>query len=416
MKNLLVIGLGLCLAMGGLHVRAESAAQGVLQDLRAKAASDSFYFAWTHVWMTPWPAKGDQRHVIETDGKVLPKPIDEIELKEDIAEKIGVAPKLYYSDLAGIAGTWHSDRYYEVNRAGFGAVIRKAWKDYRGVCVFSWHMDHPCTTNGFRQCAYRYKCAEHTNVVKAILRDEQWPEGCGRGQIYGTAQRAPTASPRAWFMKQLTDIAAFFNTLVDERGEKIPVIVRYGHEMDGGWFWWGKGWCSADEFAEISRLEADTLRRLCGTDQILFAYTPDRCWKDLGQPGDGGGNFLSWYPGDAYVDIVGFDDYSIGKGRTDQQAKANFDETLRKLRLVSDYASAHGKVAALTECGCEGARDDIYDSIFRLMTASGVKVAFLDTWGGKYTMPPENPRIVEGLKAFVKKPQVLTEPYPIRKK
>ena len=90
MKNLLVIGLGLCLAMGGLHVRAESAAQGVLQDLRAKAASDSFYFAWTHVWMTPWPAKGDQRHVIETDGKVLPKPIDEIELKEDIAEKIGV--------------------------------------------------------------------------------------------------------------------------------------------------------------------------------------------------------------------------------------------------------------------------------------------------------------------------------------
>ena len=94
MKRFLVIGLGLSLAVVGLSAQAESAAQAVLKDLKAKAASDSFYFAWTHVWMTPWPAKGDQRHVIETDGKVQPKPVDEIELKEGIAEKIGVAPKL----------------------------------------------------------------------------------------------------------------------------------------------------------------------------------------------------------------------------------------------------------------------------------------------------------------------------------
>ena len=390
-----------------------SPARTVLDDLKAKAVSDSFYYAWTHVWMTPWPMYGDMRHVIEKDGRVLPKPTDEVVLKEEIAEKIGVAPKLYYSDLAGIAGTWHSDRYYTVNRAAFAAVIRKAWKAYRGVCVFSWHMDHPCTTNGFRACSYRYKCAEHKNVVGAILKDEKWP--CGCGQISGSATRRPTESPRVWFMRQLEDIAAFFNTLVDEDGRKIPVIVRYAHEMDGGWFWWGKGWCSADEFAEISRLEADTLRRLCGNDQILFAYTPDRHWKDLGRMGDGGGNFLSWYPGDAYVDIVGFDDYSIGKGGNDASAKKNFDETVRKLRLVSAYAKSRGKVAAITECGCENARDDIYDCIFRLMTADGVQAAFVDTWSGKYTLPPENPRIVDGLKAFVAKPQVLTVPYPITK-
>ena len=86
MKRFLVIGLGLSLSMAGLHVRAESAAQDVLKDLKAKTASDSFYFAWTHMWMTPWPDQGDQRHLIETDGKVRPKPVDEIELKEGIAE------------------------------------------------------------------------------------------------------------------------------------------------------------------------------------------------------------------------------------------------------------------------------------------------------------------------------------------
>ena len=207
-----------------------------------------------------------------------------------------------------------------------------------------------------------------------------------------------------------------FNTLVDENGVKIPVIVRYGHEMDGDWFWWGSGWCTAAEFAAFCRLEADVLRRLCGNDQILFAYTPDRTWKDLGCPDDGGRNFLTWYPGDGYVDIVGFDDYSIGKGKTDEQAKANFAETLRKLRIVSEYADARGKAAALTECGCAGTRDDVYDSIFRLMTADGVKAAFVDTWGGKFTMPEDNPRIVEGLKAFVRKSRVLTESYPIKSK
>lgn len=398
----LLIWMTLCVGSAG----AASNAQMVMDDLKAKAASDSFYLAWTYVWVAPWPYLGDMRHVVEKDGRFLPKPLDEIELRDGIAEGLGVAPKLYYSDLSTVAGTWHFDQYYTVNRAGHGAVIRKAWKDYRGVCVFSWHMDHPCATNGFKESSYRYKCAEHRNVVRAILRDEQWP--CGRGQICGAGERSPSLSPRTWFMNQLKDVAAFFNTLVDEEGRKIPVIVRYGHEMDGDWFWWGRGHCTTDEFVEICRLEADTLRRLCGPDQILFAYTPDRTWKNLGNPGDGGDNFLSWYPGDAYVDILGFDDYSIGKGNDDVAARRHFDETVRKLRLVSDYAGAHGKVAAVTECGCQGSRDDFYDCIFRVMTAEGVRAAFIDVWCGM--------SVSEELKAFVRKPQVLAEPYPIKKK
>lgn len=401
--------LTIAVALAGCNFfEGKTPAQTALDDLKAIAASPNFEFAWTHVWMSPWPMYGDETNMIDVKGKPQPKPLGDTVLKNHIAEAIGVGPRIYYSDLAGIAGSWHSDRYYEVNRASFAAVIRKAWKDHRGICVFSWHMDHPCTTNGFRQCAYRYKCAEHKNVIKAILDDEKWP--CGTGQIDGKGHRAPYASPRAWFMKELEDVAAFFNTLVDEDGNKIPVIVRFGHEQDGGWFWWGKGWCSPAEFVAISRLEVETLRRLCGEGQILFAYTPDRCWSQLGKEGDGGSNFLSWYPGDAYTDIVGFDDYSIGKGKTDADADRNFNETLRKLRLVSAFADERGKVAAITECGCEGARDDFYDRFFRLATAEGVKVAFADTWGGKYTMP-DNPKIVEGLKSMVRKPQVLTVPY-----
>ena len=107
--------------------------------------------------------------------------------------------------------------------------------------------------------------------------------------------------------------------------------------MDGNWFWWGRGWCSPSEFIALCRLEADTLRELCGTEQLLFAYDPDRLWKDLGAPDDGGCNFLTWYPGDAYVDIVGCDDYSIGTGRSDKEARANEEASVRRFRIISKF-------------------------------------------------------------------------------
>ena len=63
------------------------------------------------------------------------------------------------------------------------------------------------------------------------------------------------------------DVADFFNGLVDEKtGKKIPVILRYPHEMDGNWFWWGRGWSTAEEFRRFCRMEADYLREKCPTE------------------------------------------------------------------------------------------------------------------------------------------------------
>lgn len=376
-----------------------SPASELLQDLKASMTGGRFDFSWTHVWMTPWPVDGDARFA-ENDAF----------FENGVAAATCAAPRFYYSDLAGIVGTWHSDDYYKTNRKSFASVIKKAWKEYRGVCVFSWHMDHPCCTNRFPQCSYRYKCKEHRNVVKAILEDEKWP--CGTGQIKGMERNAGYDSPRAWFFRQLKDAAAFFKTLVDEDGNRIPVIVRFPHEMDGNWFWWGRGWCSPSEFIALCRLEADTLRELCGTEQLLFAYDPDRLWKDLGAPDDGGCNFLTWYPGDAYVDIVGCDDYSIGTGRSDKEARANEEASVRRFRIISKFAVEHGKAAALTETGInKGTRDDFYESLLRIVTAPDVDVAFVNTWGDAYTMPPDRPVIVEGLKRFLSCPKVMTKRY-----
>ena len=390
------------------RVAADSAKEKVFAKLKAVAASPNYYWAWTYPWLDHGNWAGDTRLVVEKDGKFLPKPMDEVKLSCGLQKFTGGRRAVVnYADLASLVGTWHSDRYYRVNRAGMTAAIKRQWKEFGGVMVFNWHMDQPYCTNGFRAASYRFKSSgEDRNVVRQIL--DGTGGSCGTGAIDGKSVRAPAANPRAWFFAQLKDIADFFNGLVDEDGRKIPVILRYPHECDGSWFWWGRTWCTADEFRRLCRMEADYLREKCGPDQILFAYTPDRTWKDFGKEGDSENTFLAYYPGDAYVDIIGIDDYSIGNGN-DEQVKANFDETVRKLRLLTAFADERGKVASISESGGNKKRDDFWGWLHRAATAEGVKIAFANTWAGEYGSLPATADSEKDERAFAARPQVLME-------
>mgnify|MGYP002680399957 CR=1 FL=1 len=123
---------------------------------------------------------------------------------------------------------------------------------------------------------------------------------------------------------------------------------------------------------------------------------------------DAENTYLAYYPGDAYVDIVGLDDYSIGHG-DDRRVEASFTETVRKLRLISDFAARHGKVAALTEAGGKKKRDDFWVYLHRALTAEGVHLAFVDTWGGAWGTVPDTPASEQDERAFARRPEVLLE-------
>ena len=333
--------------------------EAVRRDLLRTGGSRAFYWALTH------PEKGKQT-----------------------LSRVGAFPKFYYEDFHDILPVDSKAEETPFGRQ-MSAVIRRRWEEYGATCIFSWHMPHPCVTNGFPNADYRYMCAEHRNVIRGILADEQW-EGL---------------RPREWWLGHVRRIAAFINGLVDASGRPIPVILRYPHEMDGGWFWWSK--CTKDEFIRLCRVEADALRRLCGDRRILFAYTPDRRWQELGESGERG--FLGWYPGDEYVDIVGFDDYSIGKGTDVAAADWSEAETLRKMRLVSAFARERGKVACLSECGLKDAPYDFYSRLYRLMTSEGVDFAFADTWAGPWTIPSTSEGDAD-MERFKARPGVLTLP------
>ena len=373
---------------GALSRKPGKSGPDILARLLELGKSRKVIWAWTEPWTT-WGSmtSGDWPRFNSPLGKLTKR-----------------APLMSYYDLGSMMGTWHPDSTFREVRRINAEAIRTHWRACHGIPVFSWHMDHPCTTNGFGQAWYRYKCKEHPHVIADILSGVEYP--CGVHMQWTHEKREPCRSPREWYFRRLDDIAAFYNRLVDDDGNRIPVVMRYGHEMDGSWFWWGDKWCTPAEFVALSRMTADYLREKCGKENVLFAYTPDRTWKDLGAEGDGGHNFLSWYPGDAYVDIMGFDDYSIGKGDTDEKADANFNETLRKLRLVCDYARPRGKVVGVTETGCKDARTDFWARLLRLAVSEGVDCAFVDTWGGPWSYPDSDAGI-EDQRRFLADPAVL---------
>lgn len=350
----------------------------VLDDLRKMSQSGRYYWAWTQEW---GGGRAMGQFATPVSGRTKKFPLMAYyELQELCGRELSWRQGLSGEDL----------RYADARRST-GYAIRRHWRVARGLPVFSWHMGNPCVPPG-KPGAW-YVCREHPNIVGDILAGRTYEDGC---------------CPRAVYCRNLEDVAAFFNGLVDDGGRPIPIVFRYPHEMDGSWFWWGAGHCTPDEFVRFCRLTGDFLREKCGRDRMVFAYTPDRRWKELGEPGKGH-DYLSWYPGDDYVDVLGFDDYSIGKGETAQAADDAQAETVRKLRLVSDYAKRHGKVAGLSETGCAKARDDFWTRLGAIATAPDVACAFVNTWHGGYTTPATDAGWKD-LETFLSRPEVAMMP------
>jgi mannan endo-1,4-beta-mannosidase len=91
----------------------------------------------------------------------------------------------------------------------------------------------------------------------------------------------------------LSDIDTIAIQLRRLQDANVPVLWRPLHEAEGGWFWWGaKG---PKPFVQLWQLLYERLTKTDGIHNLIWVYTSG------GDP--------AWYPGDAYVDVVGIDAY-----------------------------------------------------------------------------------------------------------
>ena len=138
-------------------------------------------------------------------------------------------------------------------------------------------------------------------------------------------------------IQHLNQVASFFNGLRDKDGHLIPVIYRPFHENTGDWFWWGNPYCTPEEYVALWQFTVNYLRNVRNVHHVLYAYSPsDPAFR---------GGYEDRYPGDDYVDIIGFDSYAV-------IAYEMF--LIPSAQLVVEFAMQHDKVAALTEFGVNG--------------------------------------------------------------
>lgn len=120
----------------------------------------------------------------------------------------------------------------------------------------------------------------------------------------------------------------------------VPVIFRPFHENNGSWFWWGAPYSSASEFKNLFRYTVSYMRDTKGLHNLLYAYSPNGPFKDMPE-------YASRYPGDAFVDIAGFDLYHRDPAKADSWMDS-FDDSMK---VVERFADLHQKLAAVTETG-----------------------------------------------------------------
>jgi len=148
------------------------------------------------------------------------------------------------------------------------------------------------------------------------------------------------------------------------------MIFRPYHEFDGGWFWWGQPYCTREEFISLWQFTVSYLRDSLQVHNFLYAFSPDNRFKTEAE-------FLERYPGDAWVDMVGMDNY--GDMGRDRYAP---DTAATKLQIVSDYARKAGKLAAFTETGLESIPDTTWwtQTLLKVMKRPRMRLAYVLVW------------------------------------
>ncbi|WP_262246830.1 glycoside hydrolase family 26 protein [Parapedobacter soli] len=262
--------------------------------------------------------------------------------RSDIKSTTGAYPAVHGWDV----GHLEIGRNANLDNVSFSLMRDRIIEAYErgGINTISWHSTNP--VNG--------ESAWDTtrNSVKQIL-----PGGKHHGK----------------YNDYLNRLARFFKTLKTNDGTAIPIIFRPFHEHTGSWFWWGEAFCTPQEYQALWRYTVDYLRDKKGLANLLFAYSSSTIESEA--------HYLVRYPGDDYVDIMGFDEYCMG----DEQAYTA--RMAKSLAILTAIAAERDKVAAITETGYEQIPNPHWFTQVLYPTIKDYPVAWVLLWRNAFNRP-----------------------------
>ncbi|NPD87008.1 T9SS type A sorting domain-containing protein [Lentimicrobium sp. L6] len=236
--------------------------------------------------------------------------------RSDVKDVCGSYPAVASWDFMGIAAG---------NNASEDKSRVEFFHNQGGINTFCWHYDNPFGGDFY----WENNPYPDSNVVTSLM---------------------PGGFNHESFVSSLDKIAQFCKTIKGSRGESIPIIFRPWHEHNGDWFWWGESHCSIQEYKELWQYTVDYLIEEKQVNNLLFSYSPDVFINKA--------KYLQRYPGDEYIDILGFDDYQ------DVKNESTLDKFQEQLIYVVEMAEERNKIAALTETGLERITKDNWFTTF----------------------------------------------------
>lgn len=260
-----------------------------------------------------------------------------------------------YADVHAVTGAYPvvlgSDFHYYTEKStterGYHIEAVK-WAYQKGfVITFDWHLSARNTTS--------YACnGAPVNLARNIANQDN------------------TTGDVTWYFGELDKVIEIINTDLVVEGERVPIVFRPLHEMNGNWFWWGAG-CSGFTPADYKKLFQLTVEYIKDrTTSVLFCWSPNSPVNST--------VINNYYPGDSYVDVLGLDTYEL--------TASNFRN---HMGAIVDYAQTHDKVAVLSETGYRNdngngdmaARywnDTVLPAIINDPTGKSQKIAWALTW------------------------------------
>ncbi|GAB2562334.1 glycoside hydrolase family 26 protein [Spirosoma areae] len=263
--------------------------------------------------------------------------------RSDVKSVSGSHPAVIGVDFSGLSG--RSPEVIERTKETLRKQIVDTY-DRGGVTTVAWHFSNPVTP----QTGFYWKDSVSAPAVASLI-----PGGSHHGQ----------------YKEILRTVGSLAGSVKGKDGKLAPMLFRPYHEFDGGWFWWGKPHCTREDFKALWQFTVAYLRDSLQVHNFIYTFSPDCLFKTEAE-------YLDRYPGDAWVDMVGMDNYA-DFGRN---GRYNLPAGIAKLKIVSDYAKKAGKLAAFTETGLESIPDTTWwtNSLLKSLKAEKMKLAYVLVW------------------------------------
>ena len=304
----------------------------------------------------------------------------------DIKKTTGFDPALLGSDFMFIAdknNTGQANNWYYQQEQIITDDTKEAYS--KGMMnIFCWHLREPNNENDFY--AANMTTEQKNTAFKSIM-----PGGVNHN----------------WYKLKLDKLASVISNFKDNNNKLIPIIFRPFHEFDGSWFWWGASYCSPDEYKSVFQFTVDYLKNTKNIHNILYSFSPDNSYANAA-------SYLSRYPGDSYVDVLGMDNY----GDFNNQGTNGANIANNKLKYLSTLAIEKKKIAALTETGYRVTSSTpaipnwfstyLYDA----MTNNSVQIGFVMFWNngnGGYYVPTPSASNASDFNTFATKPKAVLQ-------